>query len=465
MAYDESTFRRRDSDRSDSVGLRDSAREVGGWTGSESRFRNDSGSRLEPQSRRSPSRGTGSYPVDQYGDPDMGEGRTDMGGYVSLGDVFDDPDHGDPGRDRLTVHLIWETVLLVAAAALAVLLYRENSDALRGAGLDNLMVQASALGLLALGAGLSLRAGAPNLALGPAAVIAAVFFAHEGEQGVLPSTAVVIGAAAAAGLVLGLFVVAFHVPAWVASLGAALGGIVWIQQVDGPVRVTGEFDPNDHALYLFAGFVAVAVLGGALGTVKGVRRAIGRFRPVSDPAKPRGGMAAGLAALAIVLSMVFAGVAGVLFSASAGPTVTATPGLELTGLALGAALLGGTSAYGRRGGIFGTLLAVVALTLFIRYDDARGWDISLYAVAAALLAGGLIVTRVVETYGRPEPLGTEVDAVDDGWVTTAPSGTSEFGSSGSSWSSRQDSWSSALPAQPTNGRGDAWEDDRWGSPR
>lgn len=459
MAYDESTFRRRDSDRSDSIGLRDASGEVGGWAGSDSGFGDDSGFRSRPESRRSPS-------YRDYGDPDMGESRTTMGGNIPLGDVFDDPEHGEPGRDRLSVHLIWETVLLVAAAALAVLLYRENSDALRGAQLDNLMVQAAALGLLALGAGLSLRAGAPNLALGPAAVIAAVFFAHEGDRGVLPSTGVAVGAAAAAGLVLGLFVVSFHVPAWAASLGAALGGIVWIQQVDGPVRVTGQFDPADRALYLFAGFVALAVIGGALGTIKGVRRGIGRFRPVSDPAKHRGGLAAALTTLALMLSMVFAAVAGVLFSASSGPTVTATPGLELTGLALGAALLGGTSAYGRRGGIFGTLLAVVLLTLFIRYDDARGWDISLFAVAAAMLAAGLIVTRVVETYGRPETLGTELDVVDDdGWVTTAPSGAPDPApSSGTGWSSRQDSWSSALPAQPTNGRGDAWEDDRWGAP-
>ncbi|MBX6355455.1 MAG: ABC transporter permease [Micromonosporaceae bacterium] len=451
MAYDEPTFRWRDSERSDSVGLRDD------------RSRNDTGFRLEPDFRRSTSPRASSYPANEYGDPDLDDGRSATGRNVPLGDVFDDPEHGDPGRDRLTVHLVWETVLLVAAAALAVLLYRENSDVLRGAQLDKLLVQATALGLLALGAGVSLRAGAPNLALGPTAVIAAVFFAHEGDRGVVPSTAVVAGAAAAAGLVLALFVVGLHVPAWAASLGAALGGIVWIQQVDGPVRVTGQFDPTDHAFPLFAAFAVAAALGGALGAVKGVRRLIGRFRPVSDPAKYRGGVAAVLTTLAVMLSMVLAAVAGVLFSASSGPTVTASPGLELTGLALGAALLGGTSAYGRRGGVFGTLLAVVLLTLFIRYDDVRGWDISLFAVAAAMLAGGLVVTRLVEAYGRPQATDLDGGLDEDGWVTASPSGRSDL-SAGSGWSSRQDSWSSALPAQPTNGRGDAWEEDRWGAP-
>jgi ribose/xylose/arabinose/galactoside ABC-type transport system permease subunit len=455
MAYDESTFRRRESDISDQVGLRD-----------DSRFRNEPGFRLEPDFGGSPSYQTGGYPADEYGDADLGEGRAAMGRNIPLGDVFDDPEHGDPGRDRLAIHLIWEIVLLVAAAGLAVLLYRENPDAVRGAQLDTLLVQATALGLLALGAGLSLRAGAPNLALGPAAVIAAVFFAHEGDKGVLPSTGLAVGAAAAAGLLLALFVVGFHVPAWAASLGAALGGVVWIQQVDGPVRVTGQFDPTDHALYFFVAFAAVAVLGGTLGTVKSVRRAVGRFRPVSDPAKHRGGLAAGVTTLALVLSMVLAAIAGVLFASTSGTTVTATPGLELTGLALGAALLGGTSAFGRRGGIFGTLLTAVLLTLFIQYDNARGWDISLFAVAAAMLAGGLIVTRLVETYGRPEGLGEDLEMVDDdGWVTTSPSGTTDLAApSGPAWSARQDSWSSALPAQPTNGRSDAWDEDRWGAP-
>jgi ribose/xylose/arabinose/galactoside ABC-type transport system permease subunit len=455
MAYDESTIRGRGSASRDPVGLRD-----------DSGFRSTPGIQLEPDFRRSSSYRTGGYPVNEYGDPDLGKGRATMARNIPLGDVFDDPEHGDPGRDRLAIHLIWETVLLVAVAVLAVLLYRRDSGALRGNQLDALLVQATALGLLALGAGLSLRAAAPNLALGPTAVIAAVFFAHEGNRGVVPSTGVVVGAAAGAGLVLALFVVMLHVPAWAATLAAALGGIVWIQQVDGPVRVTGQFDPTDHALPLFAGFALLAVLGGALGTVKGVRRAVGRFRPVADPAKHRGGGAAGLTTLAIVASMVLAALAGVLFSATRGATVTATPGLELTGLAVGAALLGGTSAFGRRGGVFGTLLAAVLLTLFIKYDDVEGWDISLFAVAAAMLGGGLIVTRLVETYGRPEPVGEEVDMVDDnGWVTTAPSGATELASaSGPAWSPRQDTWGSSLPAQPTNGRSDAWDDDRWGAP-
>ena len=102
----------------------------------------------------------------------------------------------------------------------------------------------------------------------------------------------------------------------------------------------------------------------------------------------------------LVLSSVFAVGAGILMAAqSAAPIVPGT-GLEWTGLAFGAALLAGTSAYGRRGGIFGTLLAVAGLTLFLDYADRRNFDIALFAIAACAIGGGLIVTRLVETYGR-----------------------------------------------------------------
>ena len=34
---------------------------------------------------------------------------------TALDNVFDDPTHGEPGRDRLGVHVAWELVLLIAA--------------------------------------------------------------------------------------------------------------------------------------------------------------------------------------------------------------------------------------------------------------------------------------------------------------------------------------------------------------
>jgi hypothetical protein len=147
--------------------------------------------------------------------------------------------------------------------------------------------------------------------------------------------------------------------------------------------------------------------------------------------------------------MLFAVVAGVLLaSGTGGQPVTPAVGFDLTGLAIGAALLGGTSAFGRRGGVFGTAFAVVLLALFIGYADASDWRISRYAVAGAVVAAGLVVTRLVETFGRA---GADSDD-DEDW---------ESDTSSTGWSTRE-SWSSALPAQPT-GRTDPWDRGRWPS--
>ena len=201
---------------------------------------------------------------------------------------------------------------------------------------------------------------------------------------------------------------------------------------------------------------ALAVVGGLLGSIKTVRRAIGRFRPVGDPATRRGGLAGTVTAGALMLSMAFAAAAGVLLAAnSSDNAVLPDPGLDYTALALGVALLAGTSAFGRRGGVFGTLLAAVAVQLFLTYQAERNWRIAPLAVAAALIAAGLVVTRLVETFGRPQSVDDE-----DEWASNA--------GSGSGWSAgRQESWSAPLPAQPapSQTRSDPWESDRWSGGR
>ena len=384
-----------------------------------------------------------------------------------LDDVFDDPEHGEPGRDRLGIHVVWELLLLLGVGAIGFLLWRGHEAAFRGVELKTLLVTMAALGFITLGAGLSLRVAAPNLAVGPVAIAASIFFAKEGDRGVVGTTGVVAVFALGLGIALAILVVGFHVPGWAAGLAAAFVAIVYIQKHSGPVAVTGGYNPIRHAYYLAGAFVALAILGGLVGSIKSVRRAVGRFRPVADPARRRGGVAAGLTAASLILSTVLAAVGGILLAALDGALnrqVLPLSGLEYTGLAIGAALLGGTSAFGRRGGIFGTLFAVVLVVLFIRYDEAENWRISVYALAAALVAGGLIVTRLVETMGRPLSYrdGDDEDS-DDTWVTSG--GTQPLTGAGASWTPpRQDSWSSSLPAQPSTGRtSDLWSDDRWGS--
>jgi ribose/xylose/arabinose/galactoside ABC-type transport system permease subunit len=360
---------------------------------------------------------------------------------ATLDDAFDDPRHGEVGRDRMAVHFLWELVLLLAAAGLAYLLYSGQRNAVTGAALDTLLVQGAALGLLALGAGATLRTAAPNLAIGPVAIASALHFAENGDLGVFEAAGVAVVIGLLGGLILAFIVVGFHVPGWAASLAAALGVIVYIQMRSGPVNVQGDYEPTRHALYLFGGFAGLAVIAGLLGLIKNVRRTVGRFRPVGDPADRRGVGGGVVTAIAIMFSSVAAVVAGVLLAAGNDGPVLPSVGLEWTGLALGAALVGGTSAYGRRGGVFGTVFAVVLLVLFLRYQELESWDISTYATAAVAVGGGLVVTRLVETFGRPAP------APDTQW-TEPPAATA---------------WQAPEPEPSPAPRTDPWDSTRWGS--
>ncbi len=316
--------------------------------------------------------------------------------------VLDDPD-AESGRDRFGVYIVWETFLLLGFGALVYLVWREDSAVLRGSGLRDLIVDVIGLGLLALAVGLTLRTAAVNLAVGPVAVAAGLHFAEQSDRGVLGAVGTATAVAAIGGLVLGLVVVLLHVPGWAASLGGAAGVIVYIEQRSAPVLVQGDYDPRGTAGQLFVGFAAIAVFGGLLGAVSPIRRLVGRFRPIGDPARRRGTAAGVVATTGYVCSTVLATLAGVLI-ASMGGTVTPAAGLDWTVLAVGATLLAGTSAFGLRGGVFGTLLTAGAIGLFLAYAQARGWTVSRWAVGGAALAGGLVVTRLVETYGRPVPV-------------------------------------------------------------
>ncbi|HEU4347345.1 MAG TPA: ABC transporter permease [Actinoplanes sp.] len=359
--------------------------------------------------------------------------------------------YDEAGKDRIGIHLGWEIVLLVAAGAIGFLLYRLDPDSLQRPALDTLLIMGAAIGLLTLGAGMSLRAGVPNLALGPIALAGALHYAEQGDNGLLDAAIPAVAIAAAGGLVVALLVIALHVPGWAATLGAGLGVIVFDGLRTAPVQVQGTYDPSDYAFYLFGGFAFVAVVGAALGSVGPIRRVFGRMRPVGDPAARRGAAAALPVIVALVVSSVFAVVAGMLMAAQSTEPIVPGTGLEWTGIAIGTALLAGTSAFGRRGGVFGTLLAVAGVTLFLDYSDRQDLHISLFAIGAALIGIGLVVTRLVETYGRPLPAGAGEE-----WTAAASTGTT--------WSpDLPETWSTSTPA--AQNRPDRWDDGPWGTSR
>lgn len=365
---------------------------------------------------------------------------------TNLDYVFDDPAHGEPGRDRMLVHGLWELVLVLALAGVGYLLYRESSAVFSGDGLQGLLLGASVLGLLAAGAAVALRAGVVNLAVGAVAVAAGLYYGHHTGSGIVAVLLVVIGAAAAVGVVQGLITVGLQVPSWAVSLAAGLGILVWAGKQE-PVRLTGGYDPSSHAYYWFGGLCAVSVIAGLVGLFPSVRRAVGRSRPVADPAHRRGVVAAVIAVAATMVSTILAGVGGVL-AVTVSSRATASDGLEITALALGVALVGGTSAYGRRGGIFGTVFAVGLVIVVQQYLTVtnRSWGTA--AFAALTIGIGLAVTRLVERFGRPHPGVAEPEEED--WAPTIHAAT------GRTWQ--------PPAATTTTTTGGLWaSDEAWGS--
>lgn len=317
-------------------------------------------------------------------------------------------------RDRLWPHVVWEIVLAAGVVAAVFAVRHEDQGALSGAGLDNLLVLVSAGILLGSAFALSLRAAVPNLAVGAVAVVAGVLTAWlQAEHGYQLRVAALIalGGAVALGLVTAFVVVGFRLPGWAVGLGAALGLWAAAQSLSAGRTLTLDGVPNlrDWAWPLAIGAAALSVIGGVLGLLPRARLTLGQYRPSGDPAAARGSRAGLTATAALIGSMLLAAGAGLILAMRV-RTAVPDDGFTLLGIAAAAAFLGGTSAYGRRGGVFGTVLAAGFLqlaTLWLRLVDAGAWT------RPALLGGaivlGLLVGRVVEAAGSTEPPPDDAD--------------------------------------------------------
>jgi hypothetical protein len=398
----------------------------------------------------------------------LSTGRHSFSRPASLDDVFDDPAHGQVGRDRLGVHFAWEGVLLLAVVVLGYLLYTNHRSAVTGAELKSLLVFITAIGLLAFGAAMSLRVAAPNLAIGPIALASALWYAKQSDQGLVKTALWPLALALAVGLGIAILVVGFHVPGWAGSLVAVLAVLAWIDNRfagSGEVQVAGEFNPTTNAYYIVGGFAVLSLVAGLLGLIKPIRRGIGRFRPVADPAQRRGGLAATVTIIGLLSSSALAAVGGILLAAHSGAVgqpveIEAGMGLELTALAMGAALVGGTSAFGRRGGLFGTILGTGLIALVMVYADKSGWNVSPLLLAGGAVATGLVVTRLVETFGRPLSVDDNPDDWSDvGGATTWATPTTTTTTTGDPWSGLSSQPASPPPTTTTSTQ---WGDtDRW----
>jgi ribose/xylose/arabinose/galactoside ABC-type transport system permease subunit len=305
------------------------------------------------------------------------------------------PTSGDADRDRLAVHLIWEGVL----AFIAVVLIVATAAMTPHQNLTSAFSQAGYLGLVAAGLAFSLRTGSPNLAVGSIVGFSSTLGAYlitEHQWGKPAAMVLAIVLATLIGLVLGLLVAVLSVPAWVVTLAAAaVIQSIALSLADGsiiPVRFSGSYPT---ALW-YGLFFMVSVGGGALWLLPGVRRPLAASRGPGDPARWTGPRAGVGAIAGLTGSSFLAGLAAVplLMRIQAAES----SGTNLTTVALAAVLLGGASVFGRRAGVFGTLLAVTILAIIqvlVAYNGGPFWVSTLVIGLAALF--GVAACRGLES--------------------------------------------------------------------
>jgi ribose/xylose/arabinose/galactoside ABC-type transport system permease subunit len=298
-------------------------------------------------------------------------------------------------RDRLSVNLIWEGLLAVITIALLIGTAAMTPHQNLTVALD----QAGYIGLVAVGLAFSLRTGSPNLAVGSIlsfSTMLAAYLITDHQWGKPAVFILVILLATLIGLLLGVLVAVLSVPAWAVTLGAvAVIQAIVLSFTNNPlipVRFTGSYPT---ALW-YGLFFVLSVGGGALWLLPGVRRTLSAGRHPGEPGRWTGPRA-GLGAIAgLTGSSFLAGLASipVLMRLQAADS----SGTNLTTVAFAAVLLGGVSIFGRRAGVFGTLLGVTIVAIaqtLVSYNNGPFWVSTLIVGLAALL--GLGASRGIET--------------------------------------------------------------------
>jgi ribose/xylose/arabinose/galactoside ABC-type transport system permease subunit len=316
---------------------------------------------------------------------------------IALGSARQSPAVSAAAQDRLAVHLIWEGVLLVIAGGLVGLVLASTS----GAHVADILRPAGYIGLVATGLALSLRTGTPNLAVGSIATATGVVGAHlASTDGWSLSTAMAaaVAMAAAAGFVAGLIVAGLSVPAWAVTLAVALLAQAAALGISGGQLVVLHGISSYPSTLWLAVFAAVSLGGGALWLVPGVRTALSATRRAGDPGR-WAGLPAGLGALAgLTGSSLLAGVGGVSLVTYLQVGDPSSGGINLTLVALAAVLVGGVSVFGRRAGVFGTVLGVlIAQTLVFLLNVHAVSTYWLDVAIGGLAILGLGVNRAIES--------------------------------------------------------------------
>ena len=313
---------------------------------------------------------------------------------------------GDTPSDRMAVHVVWEISLLLLAGGVLFALTRSTAGPFADGSWSGLFAALAPIVMLASAMSVSLRVGAVNLAVGPVALLAAWMFVDASGSGSAVALGMGLGAAAFIGIVLATLTAWLRAPGWAASgaVGGAIG--LWAGGAGDPSAFMLSALPNTGVLAALAGAAGLSLFLGLVGAFAGVRS---RLAPIREtPVGERHGRG-GLVFLGVLLSSTLAGAAGVVAAWTSVPEVGAA-GLPdpilLTVVALGAALLGGTSLVGRRGGVCGTVFAATLVLALMWLAEARGWSFDPSWIALSAILSGFLVTRLVEAMNTPDDAET-----------------------------------------------------------
>lgn len=284
------------------------------------------------------------------------------------------------------VVLVWEGFLgiLTIALIVAALLSAPPSQYL-----VYILAQAGALGLVATGLALSFRTGTPNLAVGSIAAFTAMVSASLMSGLGWTAAIIAILIATVGGLLLGLFVTALSAPAWAVTLGAAVACEALVNGIADARVIPVDID---FPTYVWPVLFVIVSLGGALAW------------PALRVKSPWITAMVGLGGSSLLAAL--GGVALLTRTHAASPV----SGWTTTTLALAAVLLGGISVHGKRGGVAGTVLAVLFLSLVqgqLVLWAAPQWVFQV--IAGAVILGALLAGRLADlvTQETPAPVTSE----------------------------------------------------------
>ena len=264
----------------------------------------------------------------------------------------------------------------------------------------NLLQQSSIIGVISIGMTFVILAAGIDLSVGSVAALGGMVVAIlcQDQWPVALAILVAVGAGSVLGLAMGSIVALTKVPSFIITLGGltAIRGLTLLLTDGRPV-----FGVPEELKFLGAGFIGPVPVVGIIFIVVTIVAAIflkltrsGRYLYATggnaDAARLSGVPVTFTVAMTFVICSSLAAFGGVLLTAwlEVGQP-TASAGAELTAIA--AVVLGGTSLFGGKGGVFGTFIAVILLSILSNILNLAGVSPYFQQITTGLVLIGTVL--------------------------------------------------------------------------